>query len=134
MTARGKELGFDFNFADVFRMHNTFNPHQLLHWANELSRKNDLKQALFTAHFTDRRNFSDGAVLVEIAGKIGLDRVEAKAVLDHQRYADTVHQEQQFWITQGISGVPAVVFDRQHFVTGAQGVDNFKSILAQLTV
>ncbi len=50
MAARGKELGFDFNFADGFRMHNTYNTHQLLHWANELSRKNDLKQALFTAH------------------------------------------------------------------------------------
>jgi hypothetical protein len=46
MTARGKEFGFEFNFADGFRMHNTFNTHQLLHWANEQLRKNDLKQAL----------------------------------------------------------------------------------------
>ena len=65
--------------------------------------------------------------------KIGLDRVEGQAVLDDQRFADAVRQEQQFWIQQGISGVPAVVFDRQHLFTGAQGVDNFKSILAQLT-
>ncbi|WP_293442054.1 DsbA family oxidoreductase [Planktotalea sp.] len=133
MTARGKELGFDFNFADAFRVHNTFNTHQLLHWANEQSRKNDLKQALFTAHFTHGRNLSDDTVLVKIAGKIGLDRVEGQAVLDDQRFADAVRQEQQFWIQQGINGVPAVVFDRQHLFTGAQGVDNFKSILAQLT-
>ena len=132
MTARGKELGFDFNFADGFRVLNTFNTHKLLHWANEQSRKNDLKQALFTAHFTHGRNLSDDAVLVEIAGEIGLDRVEGQAVLDDQRFADAVRQEQQFWIQQGINGVPAVVFDRQHLVTGAQGVDNFKSILAQL--
>ena len=133
MTAVGQELGFDFNFADGFRMHNTFNTHQLLHWANEQGRKHDLKQALFTAHFTNGRNLSDDAVLVEIAGEIGLDRVEAKAVLEDQRFANTVRQEQQFWTGQGISGVPAVVFDRKHLVTGAQGVDNFKSILAQLT-
>lgn len=133
MTARGKELGFDFNFADCFRMHNTFNTHQLLHWANELGRKHDLKQAMFTAHFTHGRNLSDDAVLVEIAGEIGLDRVEGQAVLDDQRFANAVRQEQQFWTQQGINGVPAVVFDRQHLVTGAQGVDNFKSILEQLS-
>jgi predicted DsbA family dithiol-disulfide isomerase len=132
MTAVGQELGFDFNFADGFRMHNTFNTHQLLHWANEQGRKHDLKQALFTAHFTNGRNLSDDAVLVEIAGEIGLDRVEAKAVLEDQRFANTVRQEQQFWTGQGISGVPAVVFVLNQLGTGAHGVDNFKNILTQL--
>ena len=132
MTAHGKELGFDFNFVEGFRMHNTFHTHQLLHWANEQGRKHDLKQALFTAHFTYGRNLSDDTVLVEIAGEIGLDRDEAKAVLVDQRFANSVRQEQKFWTQQGISSVPAVVFDRQHLVTGAQGVDNFKSILTQL--
>lgn len=132
MAAHGKELGFDFNFVDGFRMHNTFHTHQLLHWANELGRKHDLKQALFTAHFTHGRNLSDDAVLVDIAGEIGLDTDTAKAVLADQRFATAVRQEQNLWTQRGISGVPAVVFDRQYLVTGAQGVDNFKNILAQL--
>jgi predicted DsbA family dithiol-disulfide isomerase len=51
MVARGEELGFEF-FEDG-RMHNTFNTHQLLHWANAHDHKHDLKQALFTAHFTN---------------------------------------------------------------------------------
>jgi predicted DsbA family dithiol-disulfide isomerase len=132
MTARGQELGFAFRFEDGFRMHNTFNTHQLMHWANEQGRKNDLKQALFTAHFTNGRNLSDDAVLVDIAVEIGLDRDEATAVLADQRFAAEVRQEQQFWTQQGISGVPAVVFDHQHLVTGAQGVENYQSILNQL--
>jgi len=37
-----------------------------------------------------------------------------------------------FWTRQGISGVPAVVFDRKHLVTGAKGVDNYQSIINQL--
>ena len=94
MAAHGEELGFDFNFTDDFRMHNTFNTHQLLHWAGEQGCKNDLKQALFTAHFTDGQNLSDDAVLVGIAGEIGLDRVEAKSVLNDQRFANAVRQEQ----------------------------------------
>ena len=132
MAALGQELGFQFNFADGFRMHNTFNAHQLLHWADEKGRKHDLKQALFEAHFTHRRNLSDRAILVDIAEEIGLDRDEASAVLDDQRFAAQVRQEQQFWTKQGISGVPAVVFDRKHLVTGAQGVENYKSMLDQL--
>lgn len=132
MTARGKELGFEFNFADGFRMYNTFNTHQLLHWADGLGRKNDLKQALFTAHFTHGRNLSDDAVLAEVAGEIGLDSTEAADVLEDQRFATVVRQEQQFWRQQGINGVPAMVFDRQHLVTGAQGTETFQSILTQL--
>jgi predicted DsbA family dithiol-disulfide isomerase len=132
MTARGKELGFEFNFANGFRMHNTFHTHQLLHWAREMGRKHDLKQALFTAHFTDGRNLSDDAVLIEIAGEIGLDGVKAKAILDDQRYANSVRREQQTWIQKGINGVPAMIFDRQHLVTGAQGTETYQSILTQL--
>ena len=132
MAALGQELGFQFNFADGFRMHNTFNAHQLLHWADEKGRKHDLKQALFEAHFTHGRDLSDRAVLVNIAAEIGLDRDEASAVLDDQRFAAQVRHEQQFWTKQGISGVPAVVFDRKHLVTGAQGVENYKSMLDQL--
>jgi predicted DsbA family dithiol-disulfide isomerase len=132
MTARGEELGFAFNFADGFRMHNTFNTHQLMHWANQQGRKHELKQALFAAHFTNARDLSDNAVLVDVAAEIGLDRDEAAAVLADQRFAAEVRQEQQFWTQQGISGVPAVVFDRQHLVTGAQGVENYKSMLDQL--
>ncbi|MEB8386930.1 DsbA family oxidoreductase [Rhodobacteraceae bacterium KMM 6894] len=133
MTALGTDLGFDFRWSDDFRMHNTYNAHQLLHWADTQGRKHDLKMALFTAHFTDRRNLSDIAVLADIASEIGLDRAEAMAVLNDQRYADAVRKGEEFWVKQGIQGVPAVVFDRQHLVTGAQGVDNYASILTQLT-
>ena len=133
MTALGAELGFEFRWAEGFRMHNTFNAHQLLHWAETQGRKHDLKMALFSVHFTDRRDLSDKAVLADVAGGIGLDRAEALAVLDDQRFASDVRQVQNFWLGHGIQGVPAMIFDRQHLVTGAQGVENYTSILNQLT-
>lgn len=128
MTTLGADLGFAFNWTDDFRMHNTFNTHQLLHWAETQTRKHDLKMALFTKG----RDLSDNAVLADIASGIGLDRDEALAVLDDQRFADEVGNTESFWHQQGITGVPAVVFDRQHLVTGAQGVENYTSILSQL--
>jgi len=53
-------------------------------------------------------------------------------VLADQRFANEVRGAEQFWQQQGISGVPAIVFDRKHLVTGAQGVENYTSILNQL--
>ncbi len=132
MTALGDTLGFDFQFSADMRMHNTFNAHQLLHWADTQGRKHDLKMALFSAHFTDRRDLSDIAVLADVASEIGLNRDEALAVLEDQRFAGDVRQTENFWIQQGIRGVPAVVFERQHLVTGAQGVENYSQILTQL--
>ncbi len=132
MTAVGAEVGFEFRFADDMRMHNTFNVHQLLHWADQLGRMHDLKQALFTAHFTERRSLSDNTVLADVAAQIGLDRDEALAVLADQRFAGRVRQAEAFWQNQGITGVPAVVFNQRHLVTGAQGVENYTHILKQL--
>lgn len=132
ITALGAEVGFEFKFSDDMRMHNTFNVHQLIHWAESRDLAHELKQALFAAYFTDRRNLSDPDVLVNAAGQVGLDRAEAALVLEDQRYASEVRGLEQFWIQQGIRGVPAVVFDKRHLVTGAQGVENYGRILRQL--
>lgn len=132
LASIGGEVGFALNFSDDMRMHNTFNAHQLLHWANLSGRQHDLKQAMFAAHFTDRRNLSDDAVLADIAAEIGLDRAEAMAVLADQRYASDVRADEEHWVRQGINGVPAMVFEGRYLVTGAQGVENYTGILDQL--
>ena len=132
MTAAGAEVGFEFNFNDDTRVHNTFNVHQLVYWADQYNRANDLEQALFAAHFTNNRNLSEKTVLADIAAEVGLDRSEALAVLEDQRFAEVVCQAQQHWRQQGIQSVPSVIFDQKHLVSGAQGVENFKSILQQL--
>ena len=132
ITQAGAELGFEFSFADDMRMHNTFNVHQLLHWADQQGRMHDLKQALFVAHFTHRRNLSDNNVLADVAAEIGLNRDDALPVVADQRFANEVRTTEKSWISQGISGVPAVIFNRRHLVTGAQGVENYTRILEQL--
>ena len=133
MKQIGADLGFEFGYSDDSRMHNTFNTHQLLHWAGEQELKEDMKMALFAAHFTHGRDLSDISVLADIAREIGLDRTEALAVLNEQRFAEAVREQEAFWVQQGISGVPAVVFNRRHLVTGAQGTENFVKILDQLS-
>lgn len=134
MTEAGKEVGFEFNFNDDTRMHNTFNLHQLLYWAGQQGQKpmHDLKQALFVAHFTNGRNISDKTVLADIAAEVGLNRREALAVLEDQRFAKEVRAEERHWQQQGIQSVPAIIFSERYLVSGAQGVDNYVGILEQL--
>lgn len=132
MTEAGREVGFEFNYDDDTRMHNTFDLHQLLHWGDQQGRMHDLKQALFAAHFTHGRNISDKAVLADIAAEIGLDRSEALAVLEDQRFAKEVRDAEQHWQQQGIQSVPAMIFKDRYLVSGAQGVENYINILEQL--
>ena len=132
LTRMGEELGFTFDYAEDMRMHNTFNVHQLMHWADLQGRKHDLKMAFFAAHVTDGRNLSDNSVLADVADEIGLDKGEALVVLANQRYATEVRSAEEFWMNQGIRGVPAIIFNQHHLVTGAQGVENYTRILEEL--
>ena len=132
LTDMGAALGFTFNYADDMRMYNTFRAHQLIDWASEQGKGHDMKQALFAAFFTLREDVSDMQVLADSAASIGLDRNDALTMLQSGERADIVRQKQQFWIRQGIQGVPAMVFNQRHLVTGAQGEDNYARILQHL--
>ena len=101
----GEQLGFEFNFHDDTRMLNTFNAHQLLHWAENEGRQPQLKAALFEAYFRDGRNVSDTSVLLTIAEETGLDKDQAAAVIADQRYADTVRAMEQQWQAMGVHSV-----------------------------
>lgn len=132
LTKMGAALGFTFNYADDIRMYNTFRAHQLISWATEQGKGHEMKQALFAAFFTHREDVSDMQVLADVAAGIGLNRANALAMLQSGERADGVRQKEEFWIRQGVQGVPAMVFDQRHLVTGAQGEENYARILQHL--
>lgn len=132
LTSVGDDLDFDFQWNEDSRIYNTFAAHQLLHWASASGQAQALKLALFDAYFTQGRDVSDPEVLIEVAAAIGLDAKDAKAVLQDQRYAETVRQKEQFWTSRGVSGVPTMVFDAKQATSGAQGVDTFARLLQHI--
>ena len=132
LTDMGAALGFTFNYADDMRMVNTFRAHQLIDWAEDQGLAHEAKLALFEAFFTWRRNLNDQNVLAEIAQSIGLDRDTALEILASGEKADIVRRKEQFLTSRGITGVPAMIFQRQHLVSGAQGEDNYARILRHL--
>ena len=132
LTALGAELGFDFRYSDDMRMRNTFRAHQLIHWAEEFGKDHDLKQALFMAYFTKSRDVNDASVLADIAGSVGLDQEDAWSVIAEDRFAAEVRGLENFWISKGIRGVPAMIFDSRHLVTGARGVEAYRQVIRQV--
>ncbi len=132
LTAIGADLGIDFQFTPDSRIVNSFAAHQLLHWAQEYNLQHPLKMAFFDAHFTQGRDVSSEDVLVDIAQTVGLDADMARNVLDTASHADRVREIEGMWTSQGISGVPAMVFEGKYLVTGAQGSDNYSQIIRQI--
>ncbi|NRA30326.1 MAG: DsbA family oxidoreductase [Parvularculaceae bacterium] len=131
LTALGAELGFTFNYADDMRMFNTFRAHQLVDWAETQGKSHDTKMALFEAFFTHRQDVSDFDELARVAASVGLDEGAARGILESGERAQSVREKQSLWLERGIQGVPTMVFQGRHAVTGAQGVDQYGAALRQ---
>ena len=117
LTEMGAALGFTFNYADDMRMVNTFRAHQLIDWAEGQGRAHDMKRALFAAFFTRREDLNNEDVLANTATSIGLDCDTARAMLESGEHAESVRKKERFWTSRGVTGVPAMIFNRQHLIT-----------------
>ena len=125
-------LGFDFRFYEGMRIGNTFKAHQLLHWAGEQGKQTDLELSLFESYFSREEAVDDLDVLVTNAGRAGLDEAVAREVVTDGRYADTVREEQRFWLGKGIHAVPSFILDGRYLIPGAQDPDVFVAALRRL--
>ncbi len=131
---RAGEVGFDMRMSDESRIWNTFDAHRLLHWAGEVdpAKQKALKQALFTAHFTDGRNLTDAGVLTAAAEGVGLDRAEAAEILASDRFVQTVRDTEALWRSRGINSVPAVVVEGKYLISGGQPAAVFEEALRKI--
>ena len=129
---RGAELGFSFDFNARSRIWNTFDAHRLLHWAGLEGGQRALKHALLQAYFSEGRNVSDHATLVDIAGGAGFEAERAQAILASNEYAAEVREAERFFTRNGINGVPAVIIERKHLVSGGQPVEVFERALREI--
>ncbi|MBU2419532.1 MAG: DsbA family oxidoreductase [Alphaproteobacteria bacterium] len=133
ITQRAAEAwpGFDMRMGEDSRIWNTFDAHRLLHWAGTvgMAEQRALKEALFTAHFTEGRTMTDADVLADAAAAAGLDRGEAEAVLAEGRYAAEVRAAEELWRSRGINAVPAVVVEGKWLISGGQPAGVFEEAL-----
>ncbi|QIL21197.1 DsbA family oxidoreductase [Thermomonas sp. HDW16] len=129
---RGAELGFDFDFNARSRTWNTFDAHRLLHWAGIEGKQRELKHALLRAYFSEGKNVSDRDTLVAVAASVGLDSERVRAILASGEYAADVRAAEEFFRRNGINGVPAVIIDQKHLISGGQPVEVFERALREI--
>lgn len=140
MAERARAAGFPFDYTDEgapppSMLWNTFDAHKLLRWAVDTAgpeAQTRLKLALFAAHFQQRRNIGDRAVLLDVAAAEGFDRAGAAAALDDPAIAEAVRAEEKLAWENNVSGVPAMVIDRQFIVPGAQEPETYTSVLRKV--
>jgi predicted DsbA family dithiol-disulfide isomerase len=132
IRARGADLGFEFRFGQRARVYNTFDAHRLLHFAEGTGHQKALKEALFTAYFTDGRDPSDHQVLEAVAAQVGLDPSRIRQILSSDEYAHEVRTREQWYQDQGIHAVPAVILNNRYLVQGGQPVETFERALRQV--
>lgn len=140
MKAIAEQAGVSLSYegkgeAPPAMMWNTRDCHKLLTFALEQAGpevQTALKLALFRAHFNERRNLGDRAVLLDIAASVGLHREAARAALDDPELeARVLAEEQQAW-DYNISGVPAMIVDNRFLIPGAQAPEVYVNALRRV--
>jgi predicted DsbA family dithiol-disulfide isomerase len=114
-AAEGLELRFD-----IARRGNTFDAHRLLHLAAERGLQRELNERLMRGYFTEGVPIGEPAALERLATEVGLPAEDVRQVLDSDRYAEDVREDERTAAAFAISGVPFFVVDRSLGVSGAQ--------------
>ncbi|MDF7800042.1 DsbA family oxidoreductase [Pontiellaceae bacterium B1224] len=132
LTELGAELGFKFDFYDGMKIVNTQDAHILLEAARKQGKQTALKLRLFTALFNERKDISDRTILAQELEAVGLAVDDAMAELNNDEARKRVQTKEGFWYEQGVSGVPTIIFNQSNTLTGAQSVEIYKQVLAEL--
>lgn len=140
MKAIAARAGYAFDYtgggeAPEARLWNTAKAHMLLLWTlaqHGPEMQTALKLALFDAHFQQRRNVSDPAVLIAIAAGLGIDPQTAAAALENPVLGQQVREEQQIAYDMNVTGVPAMVINGKYMIPGAQDPQTYADALRRV--
>ena len=87
--------------------------HELCEFARERDCLHAVRRALFRAHFIDRIDIGRIDLLVEVAGRAGLEASETQAVLDVDRYTAAVLGNRNEALSLRVAEVPALVLNEE---------------------
>ena len=97
-------------------------------WAAGEGKGDEFDMAMFRAYFVHTLNIGDPDVLVEQAGRVGLDEQAARQVLSERSFSDAIDEDWKRSMAMGVTGVPTYVVG-QHGVVGAQPLEVLDDLL-----
>lgn len=121
----GRSVGLEFRHDLMARTPNTLASHALVRLAWETGGadlQDRVVEALFAAYFRQGQDIGDTQVLVTLAGREGLGRSRVLDAISSPETLDAVSREDMRMRALGLQGVPALLFDKRHVLSGAQPV------------
>ena len=109
---------------------NTVDAHRLILWADEIGKGDELLEAIYSAYFEKKRSIFSHDDLISISNTVGIDESQARELLESDRFADRVQEDQDLARQLGANGVPFYVIDMKFGISGAQPQEHFDQIFA----
>lgn len=114
-----KSVGLEYNF-DKALVTNSLKGHRLIQFAKTKGLGEKAEERLFYAYFTQGKNLSDVATLIELGKEIGLTETEVNEALTNSLYVQKVESDSKEAQALGARGVPFFVINRKYAIAGAQ--------------
>jgi len=127
-SVSGKVLGLEYNFDKII-VANSYMAQNLIHFAKNQGKQNEIEERLFEAYFTEGKNIDDVSILVLLASEIGLNVEGLEQALENKAYDKQVQKDIDEASQLGIHGVPFFVFNGKYAVNGAQETSVFLDTL-----
>lgn len=124
----GGEDGIEFRF-ELAQQGNTFDAHRLIHLGAADGAGDEIAERLMRGYFSEGLAIGDPDALARIAVEAGLETAAVRELLDGDRFAADVREDQRRGAALGISGVPFLVLDGRYGVSGAQPADAYLQAL-----
>jgi predicted DsbA family dithiol-disulfide isomerase len=128
VTKIAAEVGLEYNM-DKAVVANSFDAHRFVQYAKTQGKGDDAEEQLFKAYFTDGKDTSDHATLIQLGVAIGLDPAALERTLAGNEFSDSVRKDIYEAQQVGARGVPFFVLDRKYAVSGAQPSETFLGAL-----
>ncbi|MGF6992958.1 DsbA family oxidoreductase [Paraburkholderia sp. GAS32] len=128
VTAAGRQVGLEFNYALAKRTPNTLAAHRLVWFLQQRHDVTALVEAIFHAYFSAGRDIGDVAVLTEIAVATGFEKDHVEALFALDSGVEEVRALEAQAIGHGVSSVPSVRIGDE-IIGGAQSVALFRATL-----
>jgi predicted DsbA family dithiol-disulfide isomerase len=117
-------------YAERSHTYNSRLAQELGSWADTVDPSGAIHDALYRAYFVDRRNIGDTNALLDIAESVGLNRDNARTVLDERTFRAVVDADWAKSRSYGVTGVPTFVAGRAG-VVGAQPYEVIERLLIE---
>ena len=133
ITAQAKEVGLVYNLEKAIPV-NTFYSHRLFQYAKQLGKDSELVGIMFKSYFTDSKNISEIDTLVQISKEAGLEEKSVREILNSDKYADLVRDDEKESQDIGVDVVPFFLINKKYTVAGAQPIETLRKALEKALI